>query len=197
MGRGEIPRLMFKTAGVEFEDFRIPDEEWPELKKTIIHGMVPVLEVDGKRIIQSLAICRYIAREAGFYGSSNWESTLIDSVCETVGDYEHDIDRLWYPHETQETKAFLKKRYVEVKMPKIFGILETLLKENNEGDGFFVGEKISMADFVVFVFIDVTIRTHFTFEEPTGFPKLTAHLKRMKEVPQIKEWIEVRPKTQF
>ncbi|KAJ8031575.1 Glutathione S-transferase [Holothuria leucospilota] len=166
MGRGEIPRLMFKTAGIEFEDYRISLAQWPEFKKS-------------------------------FYGRSYWESSRIDSICETVGDYEHDIDRLFDQEETQEVKAFVKKRYEEEKIPKIFGILETLLKENNDGDGFFVGEKISMADFVVFVFIDVGIRTMFTFKEPTGFPKLTAHLKRMKEVPQIKEWMEIRPKTPY
>lgn len=34
MGRGEGPRLMFKVAGIEFEDYRIPDENWPEFKKS-------------------------------------------------------------------------------------------------------------------------------------------------------------------
>lgn len=41
----------------------------------------------------------------GFYGDSNWESTRIDSICETVVDYEHDVDRLWQPHDTDEIKV--------------------------------------------------------------------------------------------
>lgn len=34
MGRAETARLMFKTAGIEFEDHRITFEDWPELKKS-------------------------------------------------------------------------------------------------------------------------------------------------------------------
>ncbi|XP_071830065.1 probable glutathione S-transferase 5 [Apostichopus japonicus] len=198
LSRGECPRLMFKTAGIEFEDFRISEEQWPEFQKTILHGMVPVLEVNGKRIIQSLAICRYIAREAGFYGSNNWESTRIDSICENIVDYEHDVDRLWQPHDSDEIKATLKKRYVEEKIPKIYGILETLLKENNDGNNFFVGEKISMADFYVFAFIDGTVRTHYPSNyDPKDFPKLAAHMERMKKIPQVKDWLETRPDTPY
>lgn len=34
MIRAETARLMFKTAGIQFEDHRIKSEEWPELKKS-------------------------------------------------------------------------------------------------------------------------------------------------------------------
>ena len=31
-GAAELPRLVFKQAGVEFEDFRFTREEWPKYK---------------------------------------------------------------------------------------------------------------------------------------------------------------------
>ena len=31
-GRGECARLLFKLAGVDFEDYRIEMKDWPEFK---------------------------------------------------------------------------------------------------------------------------------------------------------------------
>ncbi|WAR26385.1 SCRY1-like protein, partial [Mya arenaria] len=63
-GRGEISRLLFAAAGKAFEDNRIEFANWGGLKKDTPQGTLPVLEIDGKRkISQSLAIARFLARE--------------------------------------------------------------------------------------------------------------------------------------
>lgn len=49
-------------------------------------GQMPLLEVDGKQVHQSLAIVRYIAKRVGLAGSNDWESLLIDSVGDTAND---------------------------------------------------------------------------------------------------------------
>lgn len=49
-------------------------------------GKVPVLEVDGKVVSETLAICRYLAREAGLAGESNWESLQIDMLADVAMD---------------------------------------------------------------------------------------------------------------
>ena len=36
-GRAEYIRLIFALAGVEYEDYRVPRDEWPEVKKSKIH----------------------------------------------------------------------------------------------------------------------------------------------------------------
>lgn len=93
--RGELIRLIFATAGVEFEDYRIPLTEaaWNAHKPRvtnlfsfdigvfIIHftyllyihtrftelpfNKVPVLEIDGRPLPQTKAIAAYLAREFG------------------------------------------------------------------------------------------------------------------------------------
>lgn len=50
-------------------------------------GQMPVLEVDGQRIHQSIAISRYLAKRFGLAGSNDWESLQIDSVVDTVNDF--------------------------------------------------------------------------------------------------------------
>lgn len=63
---------------------------------------------------------------------------------------------------------------------------------------YFICTQISMADFYVFNYIDGTVRTHFPAHyDPKDFPKLAAHMERMKQIPQIKEWLEKRPKTEY
>lgn len=50
-------------------------------------GMLPVLEVDGKRVNQSLAMCRYIANQVKLVGADAWEDLQIDTVVDTVNDF--------------------------------------------------------------------------------------------------------------
>jgi len=47
---------------------------------------VPVLEVDGKKIDQSIAISRYLAKQCGLAGKNDWESLEIDSTVDTIHD---------------------------------------------------------------------------------------------------------------
>lgn len=49
-------------------------------------GKVPVVEIDGKVLNQSTAICRYLSKKAGLAGSDDWESMLIDIAVDNVHD---------------------------------------------------------------------------------------------------------------
>lgn len=49
-------------------------------------GQMPVLEVDGKRVHQSIAILRYVAKQVGLSGANDWENVQIDSAVDTVND---------------------------------------------------------------------------------------------------------------
>jgi glutathione S-transferase len=49
-------------------------------------GKLPVVEVDGKKVYQSIAICRYLGRQAGIAGSNDWEALQIDMAVDTLND---------------------------------------------------------------------------------------------------------------
>lgn len=47
-------------------------------------GKVPVMEIDGKLVNQSIAIGRYLAKKAGLAGNDEWESLLIDIAVDNI-----------------------------------------------------------------------------------------------------------------
>lgn len=50
-------------------------------------GQMPVLEVDGKRAHQSLAMSRYLAKQVGLVGKNDWEDLEIDTIVDTINDF--------------------------------------------------------------------------------------------------------------
>lgn len=42
------------------------------------------MEVDGKVAHQSLAICRYLAKQVKLTGKNDWEDLEIDSIVDTI-----------------------------------------------------------------------------------------------------------------
>lgn len=50
-------------------------------------GQMPVLEVDGKRVHQSISMARFLAKTVGLCGTTPWEDLQIDIVVDTINDF--------------------------------------------------------------------------------------------------------------
>merc|ERR1739844_802286 len=85
-GRGELSRFILAYAGRDFEDNRIQFSEWPALKPKTPCGGLPLLNVDGTIIAQSVAIARYLARECKLDGKSSLEKAQADMIVDCVTD---------------------------------------------------------------------------------------------------------------
>ena len=96
---------------------------------------------------QSNAIARHVANVNGLLGSNPGEQARIDAVVETA-----HMDSL-----EKALKAVFAARDDESKRGEVADVakaalanLESVLKRNNDGTGFFVGDSVSYADLVVF-----------------------------------------------
>ncbi|CAD6209026.1 GSCOCT00003673001.2-RA-CDS [Cotesia congregata] len=107
-GRAEHIRYIFAHAGVDYIDERVPKERWPEVKRSMPYGMLPVLEIDGKPIAQSNAVGRFLARKYGLAGQNEWESMLCDVLVDTLGDLKLAIKN---PFTNTNKSFFLNKFY--------------------------------------------------------------------------------------
>ncbi|KAH7702420.1 Nagst-1 protein, partial [Aphelenchoides avenae] len=157
------------------------------------YGQLPVLEVDGKEIAQSYAICRYLARKHGLAGKDDLEAAQVDSLADFMKDIGTDV-RPWFVVALGREDGDKDKLEKDVLLPaveKAFKKLETVL--NNAGSGFLVASGVTWVDFVL------AERLH-TFEllKPDilkPYPKIKEYLNRVYNLPQTKDYIESRPKS--
>ncbi|KAK6174848.1 hypothetical protein SNE40_013417 [Patella caerulea] len=190
-GRGEIPRLLFAAAGVEYTDDRIEFSDWPNIKGTTPLGALPYLEVDGQKFPESVAIARYLANEFGLAGKSNLDKLKIDVLVDQMILLRESAVTMHF--EKDETKKVeLMKKFKEEQLPKCFGYIEKALSENSSG--FLVGDQLTWGDLAL-IDLDDMLHNFGNLINLDNFPKLTAHKKQIEASPQISTYLKHRPVT--
>ncbi|KAJ8044172.1 S-crystallin SL11 [Holothuria leucospilota] len=196
----EVVRYLMELKGIKYEDRRIQKEAWPDLKPKTPLGQLPVLEIDGIQYPHSHAMYRYLAREYDFYGSSSKEQLEIDVVCETVDDIWPEFYKI-FNAEGDEKKNELRKKLADDGAMKLITNLEKLLKKNNNGSGWFIGKKVTLADVMAFNIIYDFLPAVLEIKEGEFDLKehdvLKAFVDRFKAQDKIADWIKRRPKTPF
>ncbi|XP_041375787.1 glutathione S-transferase 1-like [Gigantopelta aegis] len=194
-GRAELMRLIFAYKDVTYEDVRYTRETWPSVKPSFPTGQLPCLEVDGKKLSQSIAITNFLARKYDLYGADIWQQARIDEVIQSIMDFITAWVRA--VHEKDETKKEeLKKKVGEEDYPKFCAKMEMWLKENGE-HGVFVGNDITVADMAVFDVMWSTRKhsvNNSVFDDDK-YKLLMANFKKIETHPKIAAWIEKRPDT--
>uniref|UniRef100_A0A914QAM7 glutathione transferase n=1 Tax=Panagrolaimus davidi TaxID=227884 RepID=A0A914QAM7_9BILA len=189
-GLAEAIRLIFKYANVDFEDRRITFAEWAKIKPTTPTGKVPLLEFDENYLVESAAICRYLARKHGLAGKDDLEEAKVDAIV----DQNKDFFAQALPWLTAKF-GFEKGDEAELKKTKLIPqseiylpLYQKYLKES--GSGFLVKSGLTFADFVVSEFL-ITLRVEAP-EVLEKYPDLQQYIDRVKAVPQLKEYYATR-----
>ncbi|ULU07184.1 hypothetical protein L3Y34_018744 [Caenorhabditis briggsae] len=192
-GNGEIARQVFKYAGQSFIDERIPKEDWPSMKNDTPFGQLPVLEVDGKQLAQSIAIVRYLSKQFGISGQSSWEEAQVDSLSDQFKDYRLEA-RPFFRVKMGFGEGDADKLHKDVFVPafkKMYSIFTKYLKES--GNGYLVGGSLTWIDLAVAQHSADLLDADGTVLDE--FPEMKDHQKRIHDIPNIKQWIAERPVT--
>nr|QST14964.1 GSTsigma1e protein [Diaphanosoma celebensis] len=188
--RGELSRLIFAHANVPYEDCRYEMSEWAEQKSKMPFGQLPVLEVDGKMLAQSHTMGRYLARKFGLAGKDEWEQAQADMYVDCVNDIMNAARASVMETDPEKQKELFQTYIGEQVVPHV-QLIEKQLRKN--GTGYLVGSSVTWADLAYYSFFS------FLLERCPDMLKDTPHFKRLlstvENIPQIKKWIETRPKT--
>jgi len=189
-GRAEQIRFLLSYLNVDFEDIRFDCDQWPSIKPNMPFGQVPVLEIDGKQVSQSIAISRYLANKAGLAGRDEWESLLIDVAVDNIYEMRQEIVK-YFHEKNEEIKTKMYGTLANETIPFYSDRFEKIVSENG---GYFVNGKLSWPD-LYFVSILDQVKSRAKIDLVEGRTHLTVLKEKVLAVPQIKAWMAKRPKS--
>lgn len=146
--RGQVARLAFDIAGLDYEDVRLDRDAFRAAKPSYPFGQVPVIEIDGKMYAQSGAINRYVGKLCNLYPEDALECLRVDEITEAIEDLQHRL-RATMDLPADERKA-AREAYVEGPLRLVLSRLQERLSEG--GGEYFVGNRLSIADLRLLVF---------------------------------------------
>ncbi|KAJ9592543.1 hypothetical protein L9F63_015778 [Diploptera punctata] len=187
---GEPIRFLLSYGGLEFEDHRFQEGEWPKVKPTTPFGKSPILEINGKQTHQSASICRYLAKQVGLSGKDDWENLQIDMIVDTITDFRTQLANYHYdPDEASKEKKWGPLN--DETIPFYTSKFDDVIKANG---GYFVNGKLTWVDlyFIAMIdYLDAMAKQDLTAKHPN----LKALKDKVLQQPAIKAWVAKRPKT--
>ncbi|NXT78843.1 GSTA1 transferase, partial [Zapornia atra] len=186
-GRMETTRWLLAAAGVEFEECFLESKD--DMIKLLNNGVllfqqVPMVEIDGMKMVQSRAICNYIAAKYNLYGKDLKQRALIDMYVEAL----MDLNELLMAHHLQpaDKKEQHLATIVDKATNRYFPVYEKVLKDH--GQDFLVGNQLSRADVQL-------LETLLMAEECkpdllAKFPLLQSFKARTSNIPTIKKFLQ-------
>ena len=140
-GRVGLIRAMLSYKKIPFENIMLTMDEWPSKKDNFEFKQIPQLEVNGKKLTQTIAICLYLARQLNLYPKDIYLQYHVDSLLAC----RDDITFLYRKVKTKTCNEEEYKKYKEM-----VALYLQRIEERYKGLGngkYYLGEEISVADF--------------------------------------------------
>ncbi|XP_036622979.1 glutathione S-transferase-like [Trichosurus vulpecula] len=185
-GRMESVRWLLAAAGVEYDEVLLQTaEELQNLIKDgkLLYEQVPMVEIDGMKMVQTRAILRYIAAKYNLYGKDLKEQLLIDMYVEGMRDL-YDMIMLLplaLPEEKEKNLSFIAERATQ----RFFPVYEKVLKD---GKNYLVGNQLSWAD--VHLLELILMVEECKSDILLAFPKLQEFKTRVSKLPRIQKFLQ-------
>ena len=189
-GRAEIVRLIFAAAGEKFEDIRYERAQWPSHKAEMPLGQIPVLEVDGVKLPQSMAIARFLAKQFGLAGGDHLEQAKVDAVVDTSIDLAMKYLPIHFEPDEAKKSIEMQKFFAE-ELPKHLRNFENLANAYSNGGRFFMGNQMTWCDLEVYDVFDFLLPVNDKFLDSHSW--LLKHRQEVAQHPKIAAYLKSRP----
>ena len=183
-GRGSISRAILSIGAPNFENVIIEKDQWGSLKTsgTYEFQQLPLLEHNGKKYTQSVAIELYLARQFKLYGKNAEEEYQIDSLLGTFDDLLPMMGKIVFAFSEEEKKQVeANKKALLEKLTLYYSVFEKRYVANGTKK-YFLGDHFSVADIYLTVLIN---NVYNLFKEQCPGTKVAPNV--MKLVTRVKE----------
>ena len=191
--RAETSRLALFLGGIPFEDVRVTSDEFQKMKATnqLPYNQLPILEIDGKVIAQSLSIARFCGIKSGFYPVKNAiDAALVDELLDSVA----QVTDLFSPsldESDAEKKAKARYTIATHTLPMWLGFLEKRVSSNDDAL-YCVGKEMTIADLALWRLLG-WFRSGKLDGIPADcidlYPSLCDHFRHIDDNSSIRTWM--------
>ncbi|XP_070370856.1 glutathione S-transferase A2-like isoform X2 [Equus asinus] len=151
---------------------------------SLMFQQVPMVEIDGMKLVQCRAILNYIAAKHNLYGRDTKERALIDRYIEGMADLNEMF--IFLPITPPDEKGAKITQIKESTTNRYFPAFEKVLKSH--GQDYLVGNRLSRAD------IHLVELIYYVEEiDPSllaNFPLLKALKARISNLPNVKKFLQ-------
>lgn len=152
-----------------------------------------MLEFEGKELVTSVAIGRYLAQTYGLYPANADDIYNTESVMDLLTDLMNVYVTYFKAKDLQEGWENYSKNEI---IPKL-KVIEGRLRQNHGGSGFFIGTTPTLLDISVAAFI----QGHYFLEGQQSrlevlqreAPLLKTFIDRFTAIPEIANYLRTRP----
>lgn len=193
-GRALPIRQALVLGGLEFEDERITFDKWPERRQQTPYLQLPVLEIDGVALPQSLAILRLIGRATGMYPEDPILAAQVDAVLLAMYDAVYELGLTFGPHLTDEQRKEIRDRLCKGDHATVLDRMEGVEKvfQANKDSKWVVGDKMTVADLEVYRQWSMIKYGKNLDYVPTDLydhlPGITEMSKAIEALPEVAKW---------
>uniref|UniRef100_A0A8C5NAX2 Glutathione S-transferase n=1 Tax=Gouania willdenowi TaxID=441366 RepID=A0A8C5NAX2_GOUWI len=182
-GKMETIRWLLTVAEVDFDEvFLTSRDQYLKLLENgdLLFQQVPMVEIDGMKLVQTRAILNYIAEKYNLHGKDLKDRAMIDMYSEGVKDLNEMIIMLIMSPDPKAKLEEIEKKAKERYLP----VFEKALT----GPVFLVGGKLSCADVYL---LECTLMLEEKFAGILAdFPNLKSFQGRMLQNDAIKEFVK-------
>uniref|UniRef100_A0A8C2P7B8 glutathione transferase n=1 Tax=Capra hircus TaxID=9925 RepID=A0A8C2P7B8_CAPHI len=150
----------------------------------LLFQQVPMVEIDGMKLVQTRSILHYIADKHHLFGKDLKERTLIDMYVEGTLDLLELLimHPFLKPDDQQKEVANMAQKAII----RYFPVFEKVLR--GHGQRFLVGNQLSLADIIL-------LQTILALEEKipnilSAFPHLQEYIMKISNIPAINKFLE-------
>ncbi|XP_072247193.1 glutathione S-transferase, alpha tandem duplicate 1 [Leuresthes tenuis] len=182
-GRMESIRWLLTVAGVEFEEQCITTRE--QYEKLLSDGslmfqQVPLVEIDGMKLVQTKAIISYIAEKYNLYGKDLKDRAMINMYLNGLMDHMKMIMILPFLSDVKPKLDNIQSKAKERYLP----VFEKALA----GHVYLVGGELSCADVLL---LECTLMLEERFPAILAdFPNIQSFQGRMTQIPSIAKFLQ-------